>query len=363
MSASSFESVARLPPAEQCRLLENGDAPERVWSAWAIALQLGSDAIPLLTEIERSDVPEGLKRQLLIVLAGLGQRKLLGTIAEADPSPAVCATATALYLRTAASPANYDAVDFAIKQLRAVWPEVRLAVLAEHEAGRAAIPLPEQLALLRDPDAAVRRASLACLALNPPSNDNDQSIGALIDLFTNERDLELRRQCLALLPRASVRELLRAVAARRQDDVGEAVRIACAQLGPLTWLDVQDLTETTRLSHFLAIFIAGVRPESSEGLLWLCRVFRLVRDDSSRVGQDLRWRSLAMIQDLVDENTVTLLPAADRAMLFTAFKNAMLDLQQHSDEYGPDSEEGYKDDFARVVHLLSQLEKGGPSSC
>jgi len=343
-----------LSPSEQRRLLENGDGPERLWSAWAIALQLGSDAIPLLTEIERSYVPEGLKRQLLVVLAGLGQRNLLVAIAEADPSPSVRATATALYLRTAASPANFDAVDFAVKQLRAVPPEVRLAVLAEHEAGRAAIPLTEQLALLRDPDPAVRRASLTCLAVNPPSNDDGQTIRALIDLFTTERELEPRRQCLALLPRASIRELLRTVAERRPTDVSEVVRIAYAQLGPLTWFDVQDLTETSTLSDLLAIFIAGVRPHPLEGLRWLCRVFRLVRDEDSRLGQDLRWRSLAMIQDVLDENTVALLTAADRALLFTAFNRAMLDLQTHIDEYGPDSEEGYKDDLTRVVQLLSQ---------
>jgi hypothetical protein len=353
MSVSSFESVARLSPGEQRRLLENGDGPERLWSAWAIALQLGSDAVPLLAEIERSHVPEGLKRQLLVVLAGLGQRNLLVAIAEADPSPSVRATATALYLRTAASPANFDAVDFAVKQLRAIPPEVRLAVLAEHEAGRAAIPLPEQLALLRDPDPAVRRASLTCLAVNPPSNDG-QTIRALIELFTIERDPEPRRQCLALLPRASVRELRRAVAERRPADVGEAVRIAGVQLGPLTWFDVEGLTGTSRLSDLLAIFIAGVRPPPLGGLPWLCRVFRLVKDDDSRLSQDLRWRSLAMIQESLDENTVSLLTAADRTMLFTAFNKAMLDLQTHIDEYGPDSEEGYNDDITRVVQLLSQ---------
>lgn len=355
MSASSFESVAQLSPSEQRRLLDSGDEPERLWSAWAIALRLGSDAIPLLTKIEQSQVPEGLKRQLLVVLAGLGQRNLLATIADADPSPSVRATATALYLRTAASPDDLDAVDFAVKRLRAASPEVRLAVLAEHEAGRAAIPLPEQLALLRDPDPAVRRACLACFAAKPPSNQDAQTIRALIDLFASERDADSRRQFLALLPRTSIRELLRAVAQRRPTDVSEAVQITRAQLGPLTWFDVQDVAETSRLSDLLAIFLAGVRPQPLEGLIWLCKVFRLVREDDSKVGQDLRWRSLGMIQQLLDEDTVSLVSPADRALLLEAFNRAMLDLQRHIDDYEPDSdEEVYNDDLARVVRLLSE---------
>jgi hypothetical protein len=106
MQASSYAAVARLSPSEQRRLLESGNAPERLWSAWAIALQLGRDAIPLIEPMEGAQVPEGLRRQLLIVLAGLGERKLLRTVVDAEPSPSIRATASVLYLRTAPDPAS-----------------------------------------------------------------------------------------------------------------------------------------------------------------------------------------------------------------------------------------------------------------
>jgi hypothetical protein len=86
MPLASFDSVVRLPPEEKRRLLERGDDPERLWSAWAIALELGRDAVPLLSATERGEIAEGLRQQLLVVLAGLGERRLLRTSAESAPS-------------------------------------------------------------------------------------------------------------------------------------------------------------------------------------------------------------------------------------------------------------------------------------
>ncbi len=74
MRAPNFAVVAALSPEEQSSLLEGGDGPERLWSAWAIALRLGRDALPLLRSTEGSDIPDGLRRQLLVVLAGMGER-------------------------------------------------------------------------------------------------------------------------------------------------------------------------------------------------------------------------------------------------------------------------------------------------
>jgi hypothetical protein len=71
-AVASFEAVARRSPSEQRRLLEHGDAPERLWAAWAIALE--RDAVPLVRSIERGEIPNGLRRQLLVVLAGLPLR-------------------------------------------------------------------------------------------------------------------------------------------------------------------------------------------------------------------------------------------------------------------------------------------------
>lgn len=354
MNAVSFEAVAKLPASEQRRLLQNGDGPERLWSAWALALQLGSAAIPVLTEVQQGDVSEGVKRQLLIVLAGLGERSLLMAVAEADPSPSVRATATALYLRTAASATDPDCMRFILKQLSAGPAEVCCAVLAEHDAGRLMIPLSEQLTLLRNPSASVRQASLASLAANPARNEDAPTSRALIELFADEQGTDLLQQCVALLPRAAIRDLLQTVAARLPKRLAEAVRIAHAQFGPLSWSDVQRVAQTSALTDLLAILMAEVRPEPPAGLAWLCRALRLASDDDSRLGGDLRWRSLAMIQDLLSVDTVVMLASADRAMLQATFSEVLLELQRHIDDYGPDSEEGYAHEVERVVELLSQ---------
>src|SRR6478735_10242066 len=98
MIAPDFETVARLSAQEQQRLLDGGDSPERLWAAWALALQIGRNALPLLSSVEQGEISEGLRRQLLVVLAGLGERRLLETIANIDPTPSVQATAAMLYI-------------------------------------------------------------------------------------------------------------------------------------------------------------------------------------------------------------------------------------------------------------------------
>lgn len=85
----TFSTVLGLSPAEQRALLREGDSPERLWAAWALALGMGADAIPLVKHGALLDGNEGVRRQLLVVAAGFGERPLLSTVAAHDPSPEV----------------------------------------------------------------------------------------------------------------------------------------------------------------------------------------------------------------------------------------------------------------------------------
>jgi len=96
----NFEAVAQLGSARLRNLLAGGDAQERVWAAWALALELGADSLALLQEAVQASPTPGTRRHLVVVLAGLGERKALSVFAESDPDPYVRATACQYLMRT-----------------------------------------------------------------------------------------------------------------------------------------------------------------------------------------------------------------------------------------------------------------------
>ena len=95
-----YEEVAQLDEANLRLLLRRGDAVERVWSAWALGLARGASARTDFVEgVSRSPDP-GTRSQLLVILAGLGERELLQALAADDPDADVRATACQYLLRT-----------------------------------------------------------------------------------------------------------------------------------------------------------------------------------------------------------------------------------------------------------------------
>lgn len=235
-----------LSPEDQSRLLDAGDGPERLWSAWAIALRLGRDALPLLRSTEGSDIPDGLRRQLLVVLAGMGERGLLRAIAESEQSPSVQATASMLYLRTAPSPSNSETISFALRQLRTAPAEVRRAVLGEQELGQASIPTRELFPTPTDPDVAVRIACATCILKDASSETYPDSVRALVAAFADECESDVRREFLAKLPRSAVPAVLDAVRGDASR-VLEVLDTAVEHFGVLGWGDVRSIAPSATL--------------------------------------------------------------------------------------------------------------------
>lgn len=80
-------------------LLETGDAAERVWAAWAIGLRLGQSVIPAIEAIARTDIDPGVRRHLVVVLAGANELCSIKTLALNDPDPDVRGTAARYFVR------------------------------------------------------------------------------------------------------------------------------------------------------------------------------------------------------------------------------------------------------------------------
>lgn len=152
----SFEAVRDLDQNALRNLLANGDRAERIWAAWALAAILGSQEAPNILsggEISRSP---GLRRHLLVIMAGLGERLIIRVMAEGDPSSVVRA-ASCQYLIQTWPPGETETADVLRFCLFAdPASEVRDEILKSAALDRLGLGLGELVALANDPSADVR---------------------------------------------------------------------------------------------------------------------------------------------------------------------------------------------------------------
>ncbi len=97
----SFDTTVPVSDEQLRSLVERGDAQQQVWAAWRLGLRRGSDAIPTLLRKGSGPIDQGVGRHLLIVLAGLGEQRLIQTIAGSEPDSVLLSEARVLVWRTA----------------------------------------------------------------------------------------------------------------------------------------------------------------------------------------------------------------------------------------------------------------------
>jgi hypothetical protein len=144
----NFEAATRLGEAELRALLETGRPEERVWAIWALALRSAGDVV------HHEDLDPGVRRNLVVVLAGHGELDLLVAFAHRDPAPEVRAAAMALVARLALDGSLPP--ELVVERVIGDAPEVKIAVLGT--MFEAAPPWQRLLAqrLLADRDGDVR---------------------------------------------------------------------------------------------------------------------------------------------------------------------------------------------------------------
>jgi hypothetical protein len=84
-SLETFADTETVGDAELSGFLSKGDPQERVWAAWRLALRSEAQARDALPEVTTSAPHPGTRRNLLVVLAGLGRRDLLTVFACDEP--------------------------------------------------------------------------------------------------------------------------------------------------------------------------------------------------------------------------------------------------------------------------------------
>jgi len=98
---ANYDAVRRLDDGAIRALLRDGAPVERVWAGWEIGMRLGRGHPEIVGHIANEPTP-GVRRALLVVLAGHGEVDVVVALACHDPAVEVRAAAMALIVRFAA---------------------------------------------------------------------------------------------------------------------------------------------------------------------------------------------------------------------------------------------------------------------
>lgn len=104
-----FQSTKQLDDGSLRTLLANGRPEQRVWAAWEMALRVGS-VVPHIVDHVGGEPTAGVRRALLVVLAGHGEIDVLVALGRHDPSPEVRAAAMQVATRFVAQGALQPSV-------------------------------------------------------------------------------------------------------------------------------------------------------------------------------------------------------------------------------------------------------------
>ena len=141
-------------------LAGGGDAPERVWAAWALALRQGASASPVLNDSAHAEPSAGVRAHFALMLVACGERAAAMTMARCDPSATVRATAFRCLARLA-TPSD-DELNALLNDglLNDGSPEVHAALLDGLRTDAPAALRAHALHRVEDEDAEVRERAI-----------------------------------------------------------------------------------------------------------------------------------------------------------------------------------------------------------
>jgi hypothetical protein len=269
---ANFEDIRNLQTTELRQLLREGEPVVRAWAGWELGLRIGRAADADLADAARATPTPGVRRLLLVILAGHGERELLDVFALNDPDGDVRATAAQYLGKT--SGRKDGALDEMLAGLlsRDTSPVVRWQVLALAKEGRAEIPKPLIEACVPDADARVRRIAAevllgdaapgefpAVLESRPVVEENDE----LRDFVTQ-----------ALISSGGAHRLLRALAERPSTDVRRVSELLSAIARNLNRFPWEELIPLAARGPSVSVLVAALLNDahSPGAFTWLVDV-------------------------------------------------------------------------------------------
>jgi hypothetical protein len=128
-----FEDVALLSSLELRVLSTSELAEQRIWAVWALALREGgAETQALVQQVSVGDPSPGVRRALVMVLAGAKALDLMCTIGRDDPAPEVRAQAMQILARMAA--VGTVQTEVVVEAFARERETVRIAILGAVEA-------------------------------------------------------------------------------------------------------------------------------------------------------------------------------------------------------------------------------------
>lgn len=195
-SFETYEQVRMLKTQELQMLLERGDPAERIWAAWAYALRRGAQSSQELARIAFLSPTAGVRRSLIVILAGHGEMEIIRIFAKGDPDPFVRATAC-LFLLQAVRGDDAKTGKFLLSALQNdPASEVRLTILENSESNGLVIPQVQLVALLANPDLGIRKMALEIVAKRGIGSEQVQN--GLSERLDTESEADLLRMIVDL---------------------------------------------------------------------------------------------------------------------------------------------------------------------
>lgn len=189
MTFENFSQVTNLSVSDLRELLGTGEEVERLWAAWVLAMKLGAESVPELTSAATTSPSSGVRRHLIVILAGYGELEILKTFANCDPDPRVRATACLHLLQT--RPIKDRTLDEFLLSvlLEDTDRTVRAVLLSNAVAHNFTVPIDDLIELASDPAMEVRAAALNVLKRRYSAKEVVNA--GLIDKINEETDQNL----------------------------------------------------------------------------------------------------------------------------------------------------------------------------
>lgn len=201
MRFDSYDQVREADPGTYRLLLRDGDGPERVWAAWALAIELAGPAAPILASGLRPEPDPGVRIHWVTILAGLGERQVLETLFREDPDDSVRAAAGQYLLRTCAPDRGPAQARALIEQLgEDPSPQVLSALFRTVPADWESLPIELVSGFASHPSSAVRHATIEYLTRAYPA---DQLFPAILEPLLLEQETE--PESIGLIAECAVR--------------------------------------------------------------------------------------------------------------------------------------------------------------
>lgn len=112
----TYEEIVGMNTESLHTLISKGDAIERVWAAWQLAIRLGSAVIAEISTQSRNAPDPGTRCHLIVILAGLKETNLIKLLSCEDPDGDVRGTACH-YLMALSTEESNDTYDFILRIL------------------------------------------------------------------------------------------------------------------------------------------------------------------------------------------------------------------------------------------------------